>query len=455
MNDLSIVKLLLKKSSPQQGIVLYYLVAIVGAFLLLNLPGVHKPGVKVAPIDTLFVAVSGVSVTGLTPVNISETYSAFGYIVLLVILNIGGIGVMAIGTLLWVVLGKHIGIRERQLIMLDNNREAMSGTVKLILDIVRTILVIELVGATLLAFYFYQDIYDLKEAILQGVFVSISATTNGGLDITGDSLIPYANDYFVQTIVMFLIVLGSIGFPVLLEIKAYIKNRIPNFRFSLFTKVTTVTYLLILIVGMLGILLIEAHGVFANESWHKTLFYAMFQSVSTRSAGLQTFDVSQFSDATNLLMGGLMFIGSSPSSVGGGIRTTTFAIIILFVINYKPNAEKSSIKVFNREIHNQDIQRSFAVFCIAIVMTFVGTFIIMLNEGHHIDFIKIYFEIMSAFGTCGLSTGITSELGSVSKVVLMILMFIGRVGLISFIIMMSGNREPAKYHFPKERIQIG
>lgn len=303
MNDLSIVKLLLKKSSPQQGIVLYYLVAIVGAFLLLNLPGVHKPGVKVAPIDTLFVAVSGVSVTGLTPVNISETYSAFGYIVLLVILNIGGIGVMAIGTLLWVVLGKHIGIRERQLIMLDNNREAMSGTVKLILDIVRTILVIELVGATLLAFYFYQDIHDLKEAILQGVFVSISATTNGGLDITGDSLIPYANDYFVQTIVMFLIVLGSIGFPVLLEIKAYIKNRIPNFRFSLFTKVTTVTYLLILIVGMLGILLIEAHGVFANESWHKTLFYAMFQSVSTRSAGLQTFDVSQFSDATNLLMG--------------------------------------------------------------------------------------------------------------------------------------------------------
>ena len=205
---LSIVKFLLKRSSPQQGIVLYYLVAIVGAFLLLNLPGVHKPGVKVAPIDTLFVAVSGVSVTGLTPINISETYSAFGYIVLLVILNIGGIGVMAIGTLLWVVLGKHIGIRERQLIMLDNNRESMSGTVKLILDIVRAILVIELVGATLLAFYFYRDIHNIKEAILQGVFVSISATTNGGLDITGDSLIPYANDYFVQTIVMFLIVLG-------------------------------------------------------------------------------------------------------------------------------------------------------------------------------------------------------------------------------------------------------
>ena len=452
---MSIISQLFRKSSPQQGIVMYYLFAIIAAFLLLNLPGVHKPGVKVAPIDTLFVAVSGVSVTGLTPVNISETYSAFGYIVLLFILNTGGIGVMAIGTLLWVVLGKHIGIRERQLIMLDNNKDSMSGTVRLIFDIVRAILVIEFVGATLLTFYFYRDLHNLKEAIMQGVFVSISATTNGGLDITGDSLIPYANDYFVQTIVMFLIVLGSIGFPVLLEIKAYIKNRIPNFRFSLFTKVTTATYLIILVLGTVGILLIEAQGVFSNETWHKTFFYALFQSVTTRSAGLQTFDVSQFSDATNLLMGGLMFIGSSPSSVGGGIRTTTFAILVLYLLNYKPNADKSAIKVFNREIHTQDIHRSFAVFIIAVIFTFAGTFIIMLNEAGRVDFIQIYFEIMSAFGTCGLSTGITSELGNVSKVILMMLMFVGRVGLISFIIMISGNREAAKYHYPKEHIQIG
>jgi len=229
---MSIFNQLLKKTTPQQGIVLYYLVAIVIAFLLLNLPFVHKPNVNVNPIDTLFVAVSGISVTGLSPVNIVDTYSTFGQVIILIILNIGGIGVMAIGTLLWVVLGKRIGIRERQLIMLDNNRETMSGTVKLILDIVKTIFVIELVGALLLAFYFYRDNPDLKNALMQGLFVSISATTNGGLDITGESLIPYANDYFVQTIVMVLIILGSIGFPVLLETKAYIKNRITNFRFS-------------------------------------------------------------------------------------------------------------------------------------------------------------------------------------------------------------------------------
>lgn len=144
---MSIIKYFFQKMTPQQGIVLYYLAAIIVAFLLLNLPYVVKPGVNIEPVDTLFVAVSGVSVTGLTPVVIGETFTTFGQAVILVILNIGGIGVMAIGTLLWVILGKHIGLRERQLIMLDSNSTAMNGVVKLILDIVRTILMIELIGA--------------------------------------------------------------------------------------------------------------------------------------------------------------------------------------------------------------------------------------------------------------------------------------------------------------------
>lgn len=452
---MSILSQLLKKSSPQQGIVLYYLFAIVVAFLLLNLPFVHKHGVDVNPIDTLFVAVSGISVTGLTPVNIVDTYSTFGQIIILIILNIGGIGVMAIGTLLWVVLGKHIGIRERQLIMLDNNKDTMSGTVKLILEIVRTIFVIELVGALLLAFYFYRDNPDLKHAFMQGVFVSVSATTNGGLDITGESLVPYAKDYFVQTIVMFLIVLGSIGFPVLLELKAYIKNRVTNFRFSLFTKITTSTYLFLFVFGVLSILLLEHNRAFKGLSWHQALFDSLFQSATTRSAGLQTIDVSHFSDATNIIMSILMFIGSSPSSVGGGIRTTTFAILILFIINFNNTADKTGIKAFNREIHIMDIQRSFAVFTMASILTFVSMIIIAATEQGKLTFIQIFFEVMSAFGTCGLSLGATDNISNLTKIVLMILMFIGRVGLISFIIILAGRKEPDKFSYPKERIQIG
>ncbi|AKC76655.1 Trk family potassium (K+) transporter, membrane protein [Staphylococcus haemolyticus] len=452
---MSIFSKLLKKSSPQQGIVLYYLIAIVVAFLLLNLPFVHKHGVDVSPIDTLFVAVSGISVTGLSPVNIVDTYSTFGQIIILIILNIGGIGVMAIGTVLWVVLGKHIGIRERQLIMLDNNKDTMSGTVKLILEIIKTILTIEFIGALLLAFYFYRDNPDLKNALMQGLFVSVSATTNGGLDITGQSLIPYAKDYFVQTIVMFLIVLGSIGFPVLLEIRAYVRNRVSHFRFSLFTKITTSTYLFLFVFGVLAILALEYHHAFKGLSWHQSLFYSLFQSATTRSAGLQTIDVTNFSDATNVIMSILMFIGSSPSSVGGGIRTTTFAILILFVINFNNNAEKTAIKVFNREIHVVDIQRSFAVFTMASILTFVSMIVILATEKTNLTFLQVFFEVMSAFGTCGLSLGVTDDISGLTKVILMILMFIGRVGLISFIIMIAGRKEPDKYHYPKERVQIG
>ena len=452
---MSIFGKLLKKSSPQQGIVLYYLIAIVVAFLLLNLPFVHKQSVSVSPIDSLFVAVSGISVTGLSPINIVDTYSVFGQIIILVILNIGGIGVMAIGTVLWVVLGKHIGIRERQLIMLDNNKDTMSGTVKLILEIIKTILTIEFVGALLLAFYFYRDNPDLKNSLMQGLFVSVSATTNGGLDITGQSLVPYAKDYFVQTIVMFLIVLGSIGFPVLLEIRAYVRNRVSHFRFSLFTKITTTTYFFLFTFGVLAILALEHNHAFKGLSWHQSLFYSLFQSATTRSAGLQTIDVTNFSDATNVLMSILMFIGSSPSSVGGGIRTTTFAILILFVINFNNNTEKSAIKVFNREIHVVDIQRSFAVFTMASLLTFTSMIIILATEKSNLTFLQVFFEVMSAFGTCGLSLGVTDDISGLTKAILMILMFIGRVGLISFIIMIAGRKEPDKFHYPKERVQIG
>ena len=190
-------------------------------------------------------------------------------------------------------------------------------------------------------------------------------------------------------------------------------------------------------------------------SWHKKLFYALFQSATTRSAGLQTIDVNQFTDGTNMLMSLLMFIGSSPSSVGGGIRTTTFAILILFLLNFNNTNERSSIKAFNREIHISDVQRSFAVFIMATILTFGSVIVMLVSEGEQMSLIQIFFEVMSAFGTCGLSLGVTGDLTEVSKVVLMILMFIGRVGLICFIIMIGGRREPDKYHYPKERIQIG
>ncbi|MEB6111899.1 TrkH family potassium uptake protein [Kurthia gibsonii] len=442
-----------KRSTPFQAIVSYYFIAIAISFVLLILPGVHKEGVHVSLLDSLFTAVSAVSVTGLTVFNISETYTTFGIVMLLVVLQLGAIGIMSLGTFVWLIVGKKIGLRERQLIMVDHNQYNLSGVVNLIKEIIKNLFVIELVGALILTLYFLQYYDTFLKALLHGVFAAVSATTNGGFDITGESLAPYADDYFVQTINMILITLGAIGFPVLIEVKYFLMNKDPKkFRFSLFTKITTTTYAILFLVGTFVILIVEAFNAFKDMSWHKMLFSSMFHSVSTRSAGLTTLDVAQFTDTTNIFLSFMMFIGASPSSVGGGIRTTTFAIAVLFLINFARG--KDDIQVFGREIYTIDVFRSYVVIILATTMVLVSTMILLLTE-KNATLLQIIFEITSAFGTCGMSLGITSDLSSPGKVIIMILMFVGRVGLISFLYSLGGKSEKPKYHYPKERVIIG
>lgn len=442
----------IRKLTPVQAIVSYYFLAIAISVGLLNLPGVHQQGVQVNFIDSLFTSVSAVSVTGLTVLNISETYTTFGIAMLMIILQLGGIGIMSLGTFVWLLIGKKIGLRERQLIMIDHNQHSLSGVVSLIIEIIRLLLLIELVGALLLTVYFTQFYDTFSEAFLQGLFASVSATTNGGFDITGESMIPYHNDYFVQIINMFLIILGAIGFPVLIEIKAFLSNKNKNFRFSLFTKITTLTFGILLLVGTVVILALEMFNSFREMSWHEAFFTALFHSVSSRSGGLVTFDITEFSQGTNVFMSALMFIGASPSSVGGGIRTTTFAIAILFLINFARG--KNEIQIFNREIQLIDVFRSFAVIILAIFMVLLATIALSISEPT-LSITAIVFEITSAFGTCGMSLGITSDLSSFGKSLIMILMFVGRVGLISFLFTIGGRTTKTKYHYPKERVIIG
>lgn len=442
----------IRSLTPAQVIVSYYFVAIAFSFLLLSLPKVHLPGVEISWIDTLFTAVSAVSVTGLTVINISETYSIFGIAILLFILQLGGIGIMSIGTFFWLLVGKRIGLRERQLIMVDHNQFNMSGAVKLIREIIKILLLIEAVGAIIFTLYFTQYYDGFDEAMLQGVFASVSATTNGGFDITGQSMAPYFNDYFVQIINMILIILGAIGFPVLIELKEFLSNKNKKFRFSLFTKITTVTFGGLLVIGTVVLLAFESFKAFKDYSWHETLFAAMFHSVSSRSGGMTTMDITQFSEATNLFMSALMFIGASPSSAGGGIRTTTFAIALLFLINFARG--KNTIQIFKREIQLIDVFRSYAVIILAGFMVLAATMALILTEPAA-SLIEIVFEITSAFGTCGMSLGITEDLSSPGKLIIMALMFIGRVGLISFLFTIGGKTDPTKFHYPKERVIIG
>lgn len=441
-----------RKFTPAQIIVFYYFLAISFAFIVLNLPGVYLPGVKISFIDSLFTAVSAVSVTGLTTISIVDTYSTFGIIMIMLVLQIGGIGIMSMGTFFWLILRRKIGMRERQLIMVDYNQYSLAGLVYLIREIVGLIFIIEIVGGLIFTVYimpFYETFWD---ALLHGLFMSVSATTNTGFDLTGESLRPYFDDYFIQTVTMILIIFGAIGFPVLMEVKSFLSKEKKNFRFSLFTKITTVTFGILLVFGTVMIFILESFNSFKGMAWHEKIFASLFHSVSSRSAGLTTFDVTQFSDATDIVISGLMFIGASPSSVGGGIRTTTLAIAVLFLFNFARGREV--IHIFNRQIKLIDIFRAYAVILLAVLLVIV-TLVILLVTEPNIPITALIFEITSAFGTCGMSLGITADLSSIGKGIMMMLMFIGRVGLISFLYTLGGKTTKPHYHFPKERVIIG
>lgn len=443
----------IKRFTPVQIIVFYYFLAIAFSFLLLNIPGVYQPGVDIKFIDSLFTAVSAVSVTGLTSINIGETYSTFGVSMLMIVLQLGGIGIMSIGTFFWLMIRKKIGMRERQLIMADHNQYSLSGIVQLIQQIVILIFAIELIGGAIFTLYLWQRFETFGEALLNGLFMSVSATTNAGFDLTGTSLHMYFNDYFIQFITMILIVLGAIGFPVLAEVRMYFsRSKKKNFRFSLFTKITTITFGILLVLGAVMVFILESMNSFKGMTLHEKIFASFFHSVSARSAGLTTFDVTQFNDATDIVISTLMFIGASPSSVGGGIRTTTLAIAVLFLINFARRQEV--IHVFNRKIMLVDVFRSYAVILLAGFMVLVALIILLITEPT-LPAGALLFEITSAFGTCGMSLGITSDLSVIGKLIIMALMFIGRVGLISFLLTLGGQSKKPHYHFPEERVIIG
>lgn len=442
----------LRRFTPAQIIVFYYFLSIAFSFLLLNLPGVYKPGVEVSFIDSLFTSVSAVSVTGLTPISIGGTYTVFGLCMLMLVLQLGGIGIMSIGTFFWLLVRKRIGLRERQLIMVDHNQYSLAGVVQLIKQIVRIIFLIELTGGLVLTLYI-MPLYDkFSEALLNGMFLSVSATTNAGFDITNASLLPYFNDYFVQTVIMILIILGAIGFPVLVEVKSFFSKKVPHFRFSLFTKITTVTFGVLLIAGAVLIFVLESFHSFRGMAWHEKIFSSIFHSVSARSAGLTTYDITNFGDATDIVISILMFIGASPSSVGGGIRTTTFAIAILFLINFAKG--KDVIHIFQRRITLVDIFRSYAVILLAGFMVIAAMLVMLITEPG-VPVVSLLFEITSAFGTCGMSLGITADLSVPGKIIIMTLMFIGRVGLISFLFTLGGKVHKTSFRYPKERVIIG
>lgn len=444
-----------KQLSTVQMIVFFYVTAVAFSTLLLSFSFLKEDGATLSFLDTLFTAISAISVTGLTVVSTAETFNTLGHIALAFVLQFGGIGIMTLGTFIYILFGKKIGLRERQLIRIDQNRTTLSGLVKLMLKILQIIIIIELIGTIILSSYFLTYYDTWQEALIQGFFGAVSATTNAGFDITGNSLIPFANDYFVQFINMVLLILGAIGFPVLIEIQELLRGKHKGVHeknvFSLFTKLTSITFFSLIIIGAVLIFVFERTNFFADKTWHEALFYSLFQSVTTRNGGLATMDMNDFSIPTLLTISGLMFIGASPSSVGGGIRTTTFAIMLLSIYNYAKG--NTNIKVFGRQIDQEDTMRSFIVITTASMLCVVSTIVLAATED--LSTIAILFEVTSAFGTTGLSMGITPDLSSFGKCVIMFLMFVGRIGIFSFLFIIRGKVQKDVFRYPTEKMIIG
>jgi potassium uptake TrkH family protein len=441
--------------TPTQLIVLGYFVSVICSTILLLLPVSLRTGAQLTFIDALFTATSGISVTGLTVVNTADTFSVFGHVVLMITFQVGGIGIMTLGTFLWILLGRNITLSYRKLIMIDQNRHNLSGLVQLMKIVIGMALLFEAIGTVIFGTYFWlMGYFDTwYQAYYNALFHSISSYTNAGFDIYGNSLSLFANDYFVQIITMALIFLGAIGFPVLIEVREYLFGKHDKFRFSLYTKVTASMFFALIVLGAAGIWLMEDQLYLADMSWHQKLFYSLFNSVTSRSGGLATMDVAEFSSPTQLLISTLMFIGASPSSVGGGIRTTTFAVIILTLITYALG--KSEVRAFRRTIKQEDIIKGFVVFSTASMLVLGSILILGVVEDRRFSLMEIIFEVASAFGTCGLSMGITPDLTALGKIIIMGLMFMGRIGILSLLFMFKANKRKESYSYPKEEIIIG
>jgi len=442
-------------STPTRLIAGYYLLFTIGFAILLWLPFSLKEGASLSFLDALFISTSGLSNTGLSPISPIETFSIPGILILALNLQIGGLGLMMISTAIWLLAGHKISTRERALIMTDQNQINLSGVVHLVKSVLVSFLIIEFIFMIILGHYYYLSGYYpiYWEAMLQGFFTTVSAITNSGFDITGASLIPFQKDYFVQTLHMFLMFFGAMGFPVILDIQKYFncKKTKQRFKFSIYTRLTMVTTILLWVIGIVGFYIFEYDHFLADKGLIEGFFYATFNSLTTRNAGFATVDMNAFSIATLTMFCGLMFIGSSPNSSGGGIRTTTVAIMVLAILSFARG--KEYVNIYGREIETRTVYKAFMIYIVGTLIVCLSTILISFSDSFSL--MEIFFEVCSAFGTTGLSMGITGSLTAFAKIVLIITMFIGRIGIVTFLMVFRANAHPAKVRYPKADIIIG
>ncbi|MEK6684611.1 MAG: TrkH family potassium uptake protein [Nitrospirota bacterium] len=443
--------------TPTQILALGFAFLITVGTILLSLPFAAADGRVIAPLDALFTATSAICVTGLIIKDTPVDFSLFGQIVILVLIQVGGLGYMSVATFLLVALGKRIGLRERMVIQETLSAFTMEGLIRFIIGILKFTLLLEFTGAVLLAVRFLQDM-SLSKAVYFGIFHSISAFNNAGFSLFSNSLMNYRTDPTVNGVVMVLVILGGLGFLVYQDLLKRINREV--LRVSLHTKIALVSTGIILLIGWAGIFVFERQNPgesFKTFSWADQALTALFQSVSARTAGFNTVDVGTLTAPTLYLLVLLMFIGASPGSTGGGIKTTTAAIMAAAL--WSTMRGREDVTLFYRRISPQVVAKAF--FLAAMAMTFITglTILLLYSEGQAM--LQTLFEVASAAGTVGMSTGnggslsLSALFGDFGKTVIILTMFLGRIGPLVIGVTALTHIQRSRYRYPEGKVMIG
>lgn len=448
------------KINPLFQIILGFIaVILVGAFFLC-LPISSADGHWLSFLDSIFTSTSAVCVTGLVVVDTALQFSLFGQIVILFLIQIGGLGFITFTTFMFLLAGKKISYGKRIAIQESLNKETTQGTLSLVRNIVLITISIELIGALLLAPSMISA-FGWGSGIFNSIFLSISAFCNAGFDKLGTSEIPFASlSAFSQNVlvllpIMFLIILGGIGFVVLFDIRSKAKRQTK--KLTPHTRVVLWMTLVLILGGSAIFALCEWNNpnTIGNMSFGNKLVNCFFQSITPRTAGFATFDQAHLTPPSRIITTILMFIGGSPSSTAGGIKTTT--LFILFLVIFKNSTEKGDVIYKQRKISRNLIQKCFRVFCVSIALIVLITFLISLVEGHSLSFESIFFEVISAISTVGLSVGITPLLAPMSKILIILTMFIGRIGAatLTFSILSTMKKNIEEIEYQEYKIMVG
>lgn len=438
----------IKNLSPGQYLILGYIIVILSGTILLLLPISTISGNTTSFIDAIFTATSATAVTGLIVVNTAEHWTTFGQLIIMCLIQIGGFGFMTSTTMLFFIFRRKISLRDTLIIMEDLNFNKLSGAISLSKYIILLTFVVELIGSVLLFLYFNR-ILPFSKAIFFSVFHSISAFNNAGIDLFGNSLEDFTMSTYINFIIISLFVFGGIGFIVIDEIyhkRSFIK-------LSLHSKLVITISIILILFGSLSIFILEYNNpaTIGNLTLGSKMLASLFQGVTPRTAGFNTIPIGRFTDASLFVMILLMFIGASPGSTGGGVKTTTAGILFVVVYNMAVGKD-DNIDIFNRRLKRKDIFKTLTVVVISLLVIVIVMIILSLTEGF--SFIQIFFEVFSAFGTVGLSTGITADLTIIGKIFIIITMFIGRVGPFTLALAL-GRKHHKSVRYPEEDILIG